>query len=225
MPLADKLKPPPDRLYGRARGHTLRARQAELLLHLLPRLRWPDQGFPPTIDDIWLEVGAGSFEHAETIASQNPTIGLIACEVFENGIASLLSRLAPVGGEGSLLKNLRVYAGDARALIRELPDCSIGRAFLMFPDPWPKARHTKRRFVHPMILYEMARIMRGGGVWRIASDDPTYQGWVDEIFSQQSEFSVRLRSMVKPADWPTTRYEAKAIASGRRPLYWQIERR
>ena len=225
MPLADKLKPPPDRLYGRARGHTLRARQAELLLHLLPRLRWPDQGFPPTIDDIWLEVGAGSFEHAETIASQNPTIGLIACEVFENGIASLLSRLAPVGGEGSLLKNLRVYAGDARALIRELPDCSIGRAFLMFPDPWPKARHTKRRFVHPMILYEMARIMRGGGVWRIASDDPTYQGWVDEIFSQQSEFSVRLRTMVKPADWPTTRYEAKAIASGRRPLYWQIERR
>lgn len=225
MPLADKLKPPPDRLYGRARGHTLRARQAELLLHLLPRLRWPDQGFPPTIDDIWLEVGAGSFEHAETIANQNPTIGLIACEVFENGIASLLSRLAPVGGEGSLLKNLRVYAGDARALIRELPDCSIGRAFLMFPDPWPKARHTKRRFVHPMILYEMARIMRGGGVWRIASDDPTYQGWVDEIFSQQSEFSVRLRTMVKPADWPTTRYEAKAIASGRRPLYWQIERR
>ena len=223
--MADKLKPPPDRLYGRARGHTLRARQAELLLHLLPRLRWPDQGFPPTIDDIWLEVGAGSFEHAETIASQNPTIGLIACEVFENGIASLLSRLAPVGGEGSLLKNLRVYAGDARALIRELPDCSIGRAFLMFPDPWPKARHTKRRFVHPMILYEMARIMRGGGVWRIASDDPTYQGWVDEIFSQQSEFSVRLRTMVKPADWPTTRYEAKAIASGRRPLYWQIERR
>ncbi len=225
MPLVDKLKPPPDRLYGRARGHTLRARQAELLLHLLPRLRWPDQGFRPTIDDIWLEVGAGSFEHAETIASQNPTIGLIACEVFENGIASLLSRLAATGEEKSLLKNLRVYAGDARALIRELPDCSIGRAFLMFPDPWPKARHAKRRFVHPMILHEMARIMRGGGEWRIASDDPTYQGWVDEIFSQQSEFSVRLRTMVKPAGWPTTRYEAKAIASGRVPLYWQLERR
>ena len=115
------------------------------------------------MDDIWLEVGAGSFEHAQTIATQNPAIGLIACEVFENGIASLLSRLAPVGEEESLLKNLRVYAGDARALIRELPDRSIGRAFLMFPDPWPKARHTKRRFVHPMILHEMARIMRGGG--------------------------------------------------------------
>jgi len=223
--LADKLKPPPDRLYGRARGHALRARQTELLSQLLPRLRWPERNFNPVRDEVWLEIGAGSFEHAEAIAARNPEIGLIACEVFENGIASLLSRLAPVGGTAAVPGNLRVYPGDARALIRELPDRSVASAFLMFPDPWPKTRHAKRRFVHPVMLSEMARIMPVGAKWRIASDDPTYQGWVDQTLAGQTEFSVGVRTTAKPADWPDTRYEAKAIAAGRRPVYWILDRR
>ncbi|MCF3946446.1 tRNA (guanine(46)-N(7))-methyltransferase TrmB [Acidiphilium sp. AL] len=219
------LKPPPDRLYGRARGHALRARQANLIEHLLPRLRWPDVRFDNTPREIWLEVGAGGFEHAEAIAATNPEIGLIACEVFENGIASLLSRLAPSGEVREIPRNLRVYDGDARHLIRDLPDGSIAKLFLLFPDPWPKSRHAKRRFIHPATTAGVARVMALGGEWRIASDDPTYQEWVDEVFSNQNSFELSSCYDIRPGNWPATRYEAKAIRAGRLPRYWSFTRK
>ncbi|CAG4900543.1 unnamed protein product [Acidocella sp. C78] len=214
------LKPPPDRLYGRARGHALRARQEELIETLLPRLRWPGQDFAIAPRELWLEVGAGGFEHAEAIAAANPDIGLVACEVFVNCIASLLSRLAPEGAEPTVPPNLRVHDDDARALLRGLPAGSVSRLFLMFPDPWPKARHAKRRFVHPAILAEVARVLRPGGLWRIASDDPTYQQWVDEVFSNDVTFSLLNKTTSRPDDWPATRYEAKATKAGRQSHYW-----
>ncbi len=214
------LKPPPDRLYGRARGHALRARQEELIETLLPRLRWPGQDFAIAPRELWLEVGAGGFEHAEAIAAANPDIGLVACEVFVNCIASLLSRLAPEGAEPTVPPNLRVHDDDARALLRGLPAGSVSRLFLMFPDPWPKARHAKRRFVHPAILAEVARVLRPGGQWRIASDDPTYQQWVDEVFSNDVTFSLLNKTTSRPDDWPATRYEAKATKAGRQSHYW-----
>lgn len=214
------VKPPPDRLYGRAQGHPLRARQLALIDDLLPRLRWPDNDFDNEPREIWLEVGAGGFEHAEAIAAAHPDIGLIACEVFVNAIASLLSRLAPEGAEIMVPANLRVLDDDARVLIRGLPDRSISRLFLMFPDPWPKARHAKRRFVHPAILPELARVLKPGGLWRIASDDPTYQAWVEEVFSNQNRFILLDRAIIRPPDWPPTRYEFKAVMAGRQPHYW-----
>ncbi|HQT61399.1 MAG TPA: tRNA (guanine(46)-N(7))-methyltransferase TrmB [Acidiphilium sp.] len=214
------LKPPPDRLYGRARGHALRARQEELIETLLPRLRWPGQDFSNAPKELWIEVGAGGFEHAEAIAAANPDIGLVACEVFVNCIASLLSRLAPDGAEPIIPDNLRVHDDDARALLRSLPAGSVSRLFLMFPDPWPKARHAKRRFVHPAILAEVARVLRPGGIWRIASDDPTYQQWVDEVFSNDVTFSLLNKTMSRPEGWPATRYEAKAARAGRQSHYW-----
>lgn len=214
------LKPPPDRLYGRARGHALRARQEELIETLLPRLRWPGQDFAIAPRELWLEVGAGGFEHAEAIATANPDIGLVACEVFVNCIASLLSRLAPEGAEPTVPPNLRVHDDDARALLRGLPAGSVSRLFLMFPDPWPKARHAKRRFVHPAILAEVARVLRPGGQWRIASDDPTYQQWVDEVFSNQITFYLLNKTTSRPDGWPATRYEAKATKAGRQSHYW-----
>lgn len=219
---APRLKPPPDRLYGRARGHALRARQAELIETLLPRLRWPDAPFGIAPRETWLEVGAGGFEHAEAIAAANPEVGLIACEVFVNALASLLSRLAPEGRVPVVPANLRVYDDDARALIRALPAASISRLFLMFPDPWPKARHAKRRFVHPAFLDDVARILRPGGSWRIASDDPTYQAWVEEVFAGQNRFALASRETARPTGWPPTRYEAKAIRAGRQPVYWNF---
>jgi tRNA (guanine-N7-)-methyltransferase len=214
------LKPPADRLYGRVRGHKLRPRQEELLADCLPLLTWPDVPFADNIRQIWLEVGFGGGEHAQALAAAHPDAGLIAAEVFENGICSLLSRLAPAVPE-----NLRLYTDDARKLIRDLPDAGLGKLFLMFPDPWPKARHAKRRFVHPDTLPELARVLRPGGEWRIASDDPTYQSWTDEVLAGQNLFEVTARTTTRPEDWPPTRYEAKAHAAGRQPVYWLLTAR
>ena len=175
---------------------------------------------------MWLEVGFGGGEHAAALAAAHPEAGLIACEVFENGICSLLSRLVPEAGEGAPLPgNLRLWADDARALLRALPAGSLDRLFLMFPDPWPKARHAKRRFVHPAHLDLVARVLRPGGRWRIATDDPTYQAWTAEVLAAQTLFTVPPPVAARPPDWPPTRYEAKALRAGRRPLYWEVARR
>lgn len=216
------LKPPPDRLYGRARGKKLRPRQEELLEQFLPQMAWPDVPFAITPREIWLEVGFGGGEHAFELASRHPDIGYVAAEVFDNGICSLLSRIAPDGaGEPVPLPNLRLYTQDARPLLRSFADGALSKLFLMFPDPWPKARHAKRRFVHPELVAEVARALRVGGEWRVASDDPTYQSWTDEVLAGQDLFSVS-RTDIHPEGWPHTRYKEKAIAAGRTPLYWSL---
>lgn len=176
---------------------------------------------------LWLEVGFGGGEHALAQIAANPDVAYIACEVFENGICSLLSRLVPEGGEAvaPLPDNLRVWDDDARDVLRGLPDGSLSRLFLMFPDPWPKLRHAKRRFVHPSLLGELARVLAPGAFWRIASDDPTYQAWVTEVLAAQDSFEVPAPATVRPDGWPPTRYEAKALLAGRGPLYWEVRRR
>ena len=175
---------------------------------------------------LWLEVGFGSGEHALAQAAAHPGAALIACEVFETGICSLLSHLVPEGQEANppLPPNLRIWDDDARALIRLFPDAALDALFLLFPDPWPKARHAKRRFVHPALLPEIARVLHAGGEWRIASDDPTYQDWVIEVLAKQSWFTNLEPVARRPEGWPPTRYEAKAIAAGRQPLYWSVRR-
>ncbi len=169
-------------------------------------------------------MGFGGGEHALATAAAHPEAMLVACEVFDNGICSLLSRLAPEGAEPALPANLRLWDDDARALIRALPDAGLDRLFLLFPDPWPKSRHAKRRFVHPAMLPELARVLRPGAEWRIATDDPTYQAWVAEVFSAQTLFDAPPPAPARPPDWPPTRYEAKALKAGRVPLYWAARR-
>jgi tRNA (guanine-N7-)-methyltransferase len=224
----------PDRLYGRRRGHPLRPRQQLLLDVALPRLRLgpaeaadPRAAFAIPVEALWLEVGFGGGEHAAAQVAAHPGAGLIACEVFENGLCSLLARLLPEGGEASaaLPGNLRVWDQDARRLLALLPESCLDRLFLLFPDPWPKARHAKRRFVHPAMLPVVARVLRPGGEWRIATDDPTYQAWVAEVFAQSDLFEVPPPAESRPEGWPPTRYEAKALREGRRPLYWRMIRR
>jgi tRNA (guanine-N7-)-methyltransferase len=228
------LKPPPDRLYGRARGHRLRPRQLRLLDITLPRLAFtaeqapdPLSAFAPTPRALWLEVGFGGGEHALAQIAAHPEAALIACEVFDNGICSLLSRLVPEGGEASapLPANLALWTGDARTLLRLLPDGCLDRLFLLFPDPWPKSRHAKRRFVHPALLPLLGRVMKPGADWRVASDDATYQVWVSEVMAEQSLFDASLPAVARPSVWPPTRYETKALREGRRPLYWTFTRR
>jgi tRNA (guanine-N7-)-methyltransferase len=225
------VKPPPDRLYGRARGHKLRPRQEKLLEVTLPRLRVeaadPLGSFAARPSALWLEVGFGGGEHALALVAAFPGIGLIACEVFENGICSLLSRLVPEGGEADepLPGNLRIWPEDARLLLARLPDACLDRLFLLFPDPWPKVRHAKRRFVHPAMLPVLARLVKPGGEWRVASDDPTYQEWVRSVMAAQDLFHAPPPAEVRPMGWPPTRYEAKAVKAGRVPLYWTFVRR
>ena len=156
----------------------------------------------------------------------HPEATLIACEVFENGICSLLSALVEEGAEatGPLPPNLRLWPDDARVLLRQLPDASIDRLFLMFPDPWPKTRHAKRRFVHPAMLELVARVLKPGAEWRAASDDPTYQDWVEDVMGAQTLFTVLPAAFERPDGWPPTRYEAKALRAGRTPRYWTFAR-
>jgi tRNA (guanine-N7-)-methyltransferase len=230
-PLAEGV---PDRLYGRRRGHPLRPRQQRLLDVTLPRLRLtaaeardPRAAFGMTCAPLWVEVGFGGGEHALDQVAAHPDVAYVASEVFENGLCSLLSRLVAEGEEesGALPRNLRLWPQDARHLLGALPEGVLDRLFLLFPDPWPKARHAKRRFVHPALLPLVARALRPGGEWRIASDDLTYQGWVDEVIGAATAFELVSREQSRPADWPGTRYEAKAIREGRRPVYWVFRRR
>ena len=212
----------------------MRPRQAALLAVTLPRLRFridqaadPMAAFAPGLSELWLEVGFGGGEHALAQAATHPNTALIACEVFENGICSLLSRLVPEGGEADapLFGNLRLWPDDGRILLRALPDRCLDRLFLLFPDPWPKTRHAKRRFVHPDNLALLARVLKPGAEWRVASDDPTYQAWVAETMRGQTLFDLAPPAAVRPDVWPPTRYEAKALRAGRMPLYWVFRRR
>uniref|UniRef100_UPI003FD758C4 tRNA (guanine(46)-N(7))-methyltransferase TrmB n=1 Tax=Acidocella sp. TaxID=50710 RepID=UPI003FD758C4 len=207
------------------KGKKLRPRQEWLLAEFLPRMAWPEVPFAITPLEIWLEVGFGGGEHAYEHATKNQDVGYIAAEVFETGICSLLSRIAPDSVEHpEPLPNLRLFTDDARPLLRGMAEGYLSKLFLMFPDPWPKARHAKRRFVHPELVAEAARVLRQGGEWRIASDDPTYQEWTDEILAAQNVFTVT-RATARPVGWPPTRYEAKAIAAGRQPVYWSLTKR
>lgn len=237
----------PDRLYGRRRGHPLRARQQRLLEVTLPRLRLsaeqaaaPDPraaAFPalPPGAPLWFEVGFGGGEHTLAQVAAHPEVAYVASEVFENGLCSLLSRLVPEGGEADapLPPSLRLWPEDARRLLGLLPEGTLDRLTLLFPDPWPKARHAKRRFVHPAILPVAARALRPGrGEWRVATDDPTYQAWVEEVFAASDLFEPAgawgaegQPDRPSPEDWPPTRYEAKALREGRRPRFWIFRRR
>jgi tRNA (guanine-N7-)-methyltransferase len=230
---SSKTKPAAERLYGRTRGSKLRPRQEILLDVTLPRLLLtPDQFANPSAafasppDGLWVEVGFGGGEHARAQAAHNPNVGLIACEVYANGICSLLSGLVPEGGEATapLPGNLRIWDDDARLLLRDLPAQSLDRLFLLFPDPWPKARHAKRRFVHLDNLPLAARVLKPGAEWRIASDDPTYQAWTAEVLAGQILFDVAAPATQRPQDWPPTRYERKAELAGRPSLYWSAIR-
>lgn len=223
-----------ERLYGRRIGRPLRAAQQRLLDTRLPRLRIalppaggrldPARLFDGAVAAVWLEIGFGGGEHLAAQARTHPEVGFIGCEPFVNGVASLLGHVA---GDG--LANLRVHDDDARALLDALPDASIGRVFVLFPDPWPKKRHHKRRFVGPANLDRLARVMTDGAELRLATDDMDYARWMLAHGRAHPAFAWRARGpedwRARPPDWPATRYEEKATRAGRRSLYLTFVRR
>ncbi len=232
--MSDTFDPPSDRpihTYGRRRGRRLRSAQQALLDGVLPALAIPPGAerldpaalFRPGIADVWLEIGFGGGEHLAAQAAAHPDTGFIGCEPFVNGVVSLLAQAKALG-----LGNVRVWPHDARDLIARLPDRSIARAFVLFPDPWPKARHRKRRLIAPPFLDAIARVLQPGAVLRLATDDPDYLAWMLERLTAHPDFSWCARRpqdwRVRPSDWPGTRYERKAIAAGRKPAYLQFVR-
>jgi tRNA (guanine-N7-)-methyltransferase len=200
---------------------------------LLPRLaiNLPASGcldtdglFGTTRSAIWLEIGFGAGEHLAQLAEQHPQTGFIGCEVFENGIVKLLAQI-----EQRRLHNIRIFADDARLIMATLPPASIGRVFILFPDPWPKRRQHKRRIVSRATLGGLAEIMSDDAELRVATDDAGYLCWVLEHITAHPAFEWLARRpgdwRKRPLDWPPTRYEAKARAAGRPPAFLRIRRR
>jgi len=226
--------PPRQRLvYGRRRGRKLRPGQQALRDRLLPALRvdLPEAGplavaalFARPIEAVWLEVGFGAGEHLAAQAAAHPECGFIGCEVFENGVVKLLGEVKRRG-----LDNIRLFLDDARLLIAALPEASLARVFILFPDPWPKQRHHKRRIIAPATLDALARAMSDGAELRLATDDRDYLRWMLAHAIGHPDFEWLARGPAdwreRPADWPQTRYEQKAIAAGRQPAFLRFRRR
>ena len=216
------------RLYGRRSGHRLRKGQAALLEELLPRVAVPEGPLSSAMlfgDErpLELEIGFGSGEHLAWQAAQRPNHGLIGCEPFLNGVVGALAKI-----ESGRLANVRVHMGDALDVLERLPASSLERVYLLHPDPWPKARHAKRRMVNPGPLDLIASRLRPGGELRLGTDDPVYCRWSMMVMRGRGDFEWRAERasdfLERPADWPETRYEAKARRQGREVWYFSYRR-
>jgi len=176
------------------------------------------------VTEVWLEIGFGGAEHLIRQARAHPHVGLIGCEVFEDGIVKALSAMTEGG-----LANVRLSTEDARELLRWLPEASLQRVFILFPDPWPKTRHVKRRLVTRVLLDLLARAMERGAELRIATDIGDYARSIllaaraHPAFAWQANGPQDWRE--RPADWPQTRYEAKARGEGRRCYFFRFLKR
>jgi tRNA (guanine-N7-)-methyltransferase len=174
-------------------------------------------------EEIWLEVGFGGGEHLAWQAARHPTFGFIGAEPFLNGVAKLLVHI-----DEEKLNNVRVHYGDARPLIEALPAASLGRIFVLHPDPWPKKRHFKRRMISPWFFKEAARLLKSGGELRVASDISDYIRWTLMHARNAPDFDWMAECArdwkERPDDWPQTRYEAKAAREGRAATYLRFRR-
>ncbi|HEX2216771.1 MAG TPA: tRNA (guanosine(46)-N7)-methyltransferase TrmB [Xanthobacteraceae bacterium] len=218
--------------FGRRKGHRLREHQAALFETLLPRLKLDlttpaprELGalFPNAAEAVRLEIGFGGGEHLLTQADTNPETGFVGCEPFVNGMAKALA-----GIEARGLANIRLHFGDAAELIDWLPVGSLARIDLLYPDPWPKRRHWKRRFIQEDRLAQLARLLRPAGEFRFATDWPDYAAWTLALVQRSRELEWTAE---RADDWRqpwqgyvTTRYEAKARREGRAPCYLVFRR-
>jgi tRNA (guanine-N7-)-methyltransferase len=222
-------QPPIGRVYGRRRGRRLKGRKSELIGPGLEALKivLPDGSTPfepaalfsPAPAEIWLEIGFGGGEHLAAQAVLRPDIGFIGCEPFINGVSNLL-----VLAEDAGLRNIRILNEDARLLLLRLPEGSIGKAFLLFPDPWPKRRHEERRFATAANLDLIAGALADNAEFRVATDHPVLKDWMPGRIAAHPDFAIESRADERPPDWPPTRYESKALAAGRRPIYLTCRR-
>jgi len=231
-PKKDHPESKPLRTYGRRKGKRLSPRKERLVADLLPALR-PDLSRPAPTDlatlfacpvrEVWLEIGFGAGEHLVWQAEHHPDVGIIGCEPFLNGVAALLGAIDDRG-----LGTVLVYDGDAREVLAWLPEGSIAQAFILFPDPWPKKRQLKRRLVTLDTVAALARVLAPGGRLRFASDDTDYAGQALLAVTRSGAFTWLAKRAAdwreRPADWPQTRYERKALGDGRNSVYLEWQR-
>lgn len=215
-------------LYGRRKGRRLRLGQSRLVAEYLPKIEIPELPetgflspldlFPPDCKEAWLEIGFGAGEHMLAQAQAHQQVGFIGCEPFFNGVVQLISGMHDSGTE-----NIRIYRDDARLMLARLPDAGVAKAFVLFPDPWPKTRHHKRRIISKSVLDQLHRILKPGAELRIATDDPGYLDWILQHVIPHGGFDWLARQPAdwreKPDDWPDSRYEAKAQLAGRSCAY------
>ena len=219
-------------LYGRRVGRPLRQLRQELLETLLPALQIdvPENGtfdpralFDSDVQQVWLEIGAGNGEHAAWQAAQNPSVGYMAVEPFVNGVASLLAMVEERG-----LTNVRVLMGDVRPLLEVLAADSIDRSFVLFPDPWPKRRHWRRRIISPGVIDHLAHAMKPGTDLRVGTDDVAYLVWILRLLRANPDFRWQAQAAddwrIQPEDWPETKFEARGRDAGRPSTYLSLRR-
>jgi len=198
----------PLRSFGRLKARPLKARQAALFDSLLPKVAISPEGPVAVSGETWLEIGFGGGEHLAAQAGRYPDVAFVGAEPFVNGVASALRHL-----EGGALTNVRLWQGDARDLIARLPPASLARVFILFPDPWPKARHNKRRLVQAGFLEELAGVMAPGAALRFATDWADYADQTQQLVDASPLFApIEGRDLSEPpADHVTTRYEEKRL--------------
>jgi len=217
------------RLYGRSKGRPLRAGQSALVETLLPAVAVPDDG---PLDALRLfgderplhfEIGFGGGEHLAFRADLLPDHGFIGAEPFLNGVVGALVRI-----RDRHLANVRLHMGDALDVLERLPDASLRFVYLLHPDPWPKARHAKRRMVNPGPLDLIAAKMERGGEFRLGTDDPVYCRWAMMVMGGRTDFDWLAENAAdflnRPGGWPETRYDAKARRDGREVWYFRYRR-
>jgi tRNA (guanine-N7-)-methyltransferase len=218
---------PPLRTFGRIRSRAIKPRQAALMTSLLPSVSVPEGPFDPwslapEAGDVWLEIGFGGGEHMAAQAARRPDVLILGAEPFLNGVASALRHIEAGG-----LTNVRLCPGDARDLMAALPDASLGRLFILFPDPWPKARHVKRRLVQPAFVVEAARLMKPGARLRFATDWADYADQALALIGRSPHFrwlAERADDWRRPpADHIATRYEEKRLGDCA-PIWLEFER-
>ena len=206
---------PPLRSFGRLKSRPIKPRQAALMDSLLPDLRAPLEAFDPkalmpSAREVWLEIGFGGGEHMAAQAARSPDTLILGAEPFLNGVASALRHVDEAG-----LQNVRIHDNDVRELMARMPDACLTRVFVLFPDPWPKARHNKRRLIQAETLAELARLLKPGGRLRFATDWADYADWTLERVLAGGQFvwpAERAEDWrVPPADHITTRYEEKRL--------------
>lgn len=245
MLLTEQQNSDKPKFYGRRQGRRIRKAKTTLLDAFLPEVAVnldapfnKDSMFGVPVEKVYLEIGFGGGDHLAGQALKNPDTGFIGAEVYKNGVANLLSLITGIK-EGTQLPpkititpdrvdNIRVFSDDVRILFANIPDGFIEKVFVLFPDPWPKKRHENRRIINPDNLKEIARILKKGGILRIATDHKVYKGWALRRLNEDNNFRWTATCgndwKHEPSDWVETKYQRKAIREGRKPVFLDFER-